>query len=261
MARGNKPFRLFIFLVALAMSLAACSGDSNAAPDPSLVDPDAEEEFVDSDDPEDAGDGGTDEEAVDEPIVDNRSPTGRNLTGSFTALGEPGVGGRITSIAFDPDNPDRVFVGGDLLGIAVTDDFGQSWQSTTGLASWEIADINTAQTADGRIWTGSLSGPQSSANGIDWALTRNGMPNLSEARYSLAIESILVDPNNNSRLLAFNGNQRNWAAPGAVVDGSWDGDGSVWQSNDSGQSWSQLAVVAPSGNIRSAAHNLSLIHI
>ena len=237
------------------MLVAACSGGADDAIDQQPVTDEPGIEAEDSsgvegqDEPgQEAGAGG-EQEAEEETLVE------RVLTDTFTPLGEPGVGGRITSIAFDPDNPERVFVGGDLLGIAVTDDFGQTWQSTTGLASWEIADINTAQTADGRIWTGSLSGPQSSLDGINWALTRSGMPDIADNRYSLAIEAVLVDPTNDARLLAFNGNQRNWNAPGAVVDGSWDGDGSVWQSTDSGQSWSQLAVVAPAGNIRSAAHN------
>ena len=185
------------------------------------------------------------------------TPEEQPLLDTFSQLGEPGVGGRITSVAFDPQNPDRVFVGGDLLGIALTDDFGQTWQSTTGLASWEIGDITTTPTADGRIWTGSLSGPQSSTDGVNWTLSRNGMPALSDSQYSLAIETILVDPTNNSRLLAFNGNQRNWVAPGAIspVTGNWDGDGSVWESTDGGQSWSLLATVSAASNIRAAAHN------
>jgi len=175
---------------------------------------------------------------------------------TFTKLTEPGVGGRITSIAFDPTDPDRIFVGGDMLGIAVTDDFGASWQETTGLASWEIGDITTTPSADGRIWTGSLSGPQSSTDGITWSLSRDGMPPISDAEYSLPTETVLVDPTNNARLLAFAGNQRNWVAAGAYRDdGSWAGDGSVWVSENSGTSWTQLAQVADGANIRSATFN------
>ena len=240
-------------LMALALLAAACGGgSSDDAVDEVPVEND-EETTVDANDTDggsesaDSGQSDTDDEVLPP------EETAPRLTDSFTPLGEPGVGGRITSIAFDPDNPDRVFVGGDLLGIAVTDDFGETWQSTTGLASWEIADINTTATADGRIWTGSLSGPQSSTDGINWTLSRNGMPSLSENRYSLAIETVLVDPNDNSRLLAFNGNQRNWVAPGAIVDGAWDGDGSVWESTDSGQTWSEVAVI--NGNTRAAAFN------
>ena len=98
------------------------------------------------------------------------------LPGVFTKLTEPGVGGRMTSIAFDPASPDRLLVGGDMLGIAATSDFGQSWSSTTGLASWEIGDITATSAADGRIWAGTLSGPHASDDGgITWTLERTGM--------------------------------------------------------------------------------------
>lgn len=241
-------WRSFALLAALALTAAACSGgpteDVQAAPDDSVVDEETSDEVAGDLDSADSGVGETVPPVVEPPA-------------SFAPLNEPGVGGRITSIAFDPTNPDRVLVGGDLLGIAVTDDFGQSWLPTTGLVSWEIGDITTTPSADGRIWTGSLSGPQSSLDGITWELARNGMPAISESQYSLAIETVLVDPTDNSRLLAFNGNQRNWTAPGALspTSGVWDGDGSVWQSRDSGQSWTQLAVVADGGNIRSASFN------
>ena len=239
--------------MALALLATACGGgSSNDAVDEVPVENDGETS-VDANDTEGGSESaGSGQSDTNDEVLPAEEAAPR-LTDSFTPLGEPGVGGRITSIAFDPDNPDRVFVGGDLLGIAVTDDFGETWQSTTGLASWEIADINTTATADGRIWTGSLSGPQSSTDGINWTLSRNGMPSLSENRYSLAIETVLVDPNDNSRLLAFNGNQRNWVAPGAIVDGAWDGDGSVWESTDSGQTWSEVAVI--NGNTRAAAFN------
>ncbi len=176
------------------------------------------------------------------------------LPGEFTKLTEPGVGGRMTSIAFDPASPDRLLVGGDMLGIAATSDFGQSWSSTTGLASWEIGEITATPAADGRIWTGSLSGPHASTDGgITWTLERTGMPPVNESRYSLPIEAVLVDPTDGNRLLAFSGNQRNWTAPGAVLDAQWQGDGSVWESTDAGDTWAQLGTVAAGGNVRGAS--------
>lgn len=183
--------------------------------------------------------------------VPERGPLGS----TWSKLSEPGVGGRITSIAFDPADPDRLFVGGDMLGIALTDDFGETWQSTFGLASWEIGDINPLPADDGRIWTGSLSGPQASADGgTTWSLQRTGMPPVSESGYTQPIETILIHPDEGSRLLAFTGNQRNWEAPGAYLNGEWQGDGTVWESSDGGASWNQLATVAPGGNIRAATY-------
>lgn len=229
-----------ISVALLAFLAAACSGgESDAAPGPTTG-PGSPTTSVGQPD--------------DGPVDDTAEPDSpERLSGTFTKLSEPGVGGRITSVAFDPVNPDRVFVGGDMLGIAVTNDFGQSWSSTTGLVSWEIGDIQPQASADGRIWTGSLSGPQASADGGEtWASARSGMPAVSETRYSMPIETILVDPTTPDRLLAFNGNQRNWSAPGVYANGEWQGDGSVWQSTDSGTTWSQLGTVAPGGNTRAA---------
>ncbi len=172
---------------------------------------------------------------------------------AFSKMTEPGVGGRITSIVWDDTSTDRLLIGGDMLGIAITEDLGATWTNTTGLASWEIGDIAATRSGDGRLWTGSLSGPQSSVDdGRTWALSRDGMPAISDSQYSLAIETILVDPTNPDTLFAFNGNQRNWAAPGSYRDGIWTGDGSVWTSTDSGTTWTALGIVAPGANVRSA---------
>ena len=242
--------RVAAALLALALIASACTSGETSNDAASQPDDSTSETIDDVGSAEDGGDGnGRD---VTEPTQPNEPAA---LGAEFTKLTEPGVGGRITSIAFDPDNDDRLFVGGDLLGIAVTDDFGDTWQSTTGLANWEIGDITATPAADGRIWTGSLSGPQSSTDGLAWELSRNGMPATSQSTYTLAVESVLIDPNNNSRLVAFNGNQRDWDAPGAVRDGVWSGDGSVWESTDAGNNWSQLSVVAPGGNNRAAAFN------
>ena len=238
--------RRLVPLIALALALlvSGCgTDDAEGSPPVDLEDEVATEDSTESDPAETAEEDVTPGDT--EPAWD-----------SFTKLTEPGVGGRITSLAFDPSDPDRLFVGGDMLGIAVTNDFGQTWENTTGLASWEIGDITATPAADGRIWTGSLSGPQASADGLTWSLARTGMPEISDSSYSMAIEAVLIDPTASERLLAFNGNQRDWVAPGAIDpggSGQWQGDGSVWESTDSGNTWAQLSTVAADGNIRAAA--------
>ena len=233
-------------MFAFALLATSCGGSSSADGDANPGSTTAPSTSSTSEAAETTGPG----QSLGEPDQPDDPET---LTSSFTKLREPGVGGRITSLAFDPSNPDRLYVGGDMLGIAITDDFGETWQSTSGLASWEIGDITATTSADGRIWTGSLSGPQASADGgTTWQLSRNGMPAISGSSYSMAIETVLIDPIDPNRLLAFNGNQRNWSAPGAYVNGEWSGDGSVWESTDSGANWSQLSTIAPGGNIRAA---------
>ena len=243
--------KLVLGALVLTVILSACTGDPNASADGNggnggteNVDP--------GDQPGTEGEGDQPGQSIGGP--DDPEPPAPPQD-SFVKLSEPGVGGRITSLAFDPTDPNRLFVGGDILGIAVTDDLGETWQSTTGLASWEIGDITTSPSADGRIWTGSLSGPQSSSDGITWALSREGFPPVSDSAFTLTVDAILIDPNDSNRLLAFNGNQRDWVGPGAYRDGVWTGDGSVWESTDSGNTWSQLSTVVAQGNIRAAAHN------
>ncbi len=235
---------LVALLVVLCGLAAGCSTDDEGSPPTTSETPTDDDQTTDDGDDVGQTVGGPEEPDDPAPPQD-----------TFAKLSEPGVGGRITSLAFDPTNPDRLFVGGDMLGIAVTNDFGQTWETTTGLASWEIGDITTQPAADGRIWTGSLSGPQVSTDGISWELSRSGMPEISDSAYSLAIETVLVDPTFEGRLLAFNGNQRNWAAPGAYVNDEWSGDGSVWESGDAGNTWSRLGTVAPGGNTRAAVFN------
>jgi photosystem II stability/assembly factor-like uncharacterized protein len=243
-----RPLRLLAALLAAVLLSTACTTESGDLPD-------ATEGADDTAATETTEPAATDEEE-DVPRDSNEPeepPEVNPLTGEFTKLSEPGVGGRLTSLAFDPDNPNRLFAGGDMLGIAVTGDFGETWDSTSGFASWEIGDINPNPSADGRLWAGSLSGPHASSDGGNtWELARNGMPDLSDSRYSLPIETILVDPTNGDHLLAFSGNQRNWDAPGAYANGEWQGEGSVWESTDSGATWARLATVAAAGNIRSA---------
>jgi hypothetical protein len=238
-------FRTLALALALAVVATSCTNEEPIATP--TTGPDSSDTTTDSGSSETTAEPSRSTGTIQPPVEAEK------LTSTFTKLTEPGVGGRITSLAFDPADPNRLFVGGDMLGIAVTNDFGDTWQSTTGLASWEIGDITASVSADGRIWTGSLSGPQASVDGISWSLSREGMPPLSDSTYTLATESVLIDPTNDSRLLAFNGNQRNWAAPGAYVNGEWSGDGSVWESIDSGLSWSRSSQIAAGGNIRAAA--------
>jgi hypothetical protein len=47
----------------------------------------------------------------------------------WTPLYEPGCGGWLTSVAVSPHNPRHVLLGGDMLGIGLSTDGGDSWQT------------------------------------------------------------------------------------------------------------------------------------
>lgn len=162
----------------------------------------------------------------------------------WTALNEPGVGGHVTALAIDPADPDRILVGGDLIGVGVSTDGGASWQPSFGLTNQEMAEFTFHPTVAGEVWVGTMGGPYVSLDGgLTWQPRRTGMPPLRDIGYSAPIEKVLVDPGNPDRLLAFGGSHREWNAPGT------SGWGIVWESLDHGGSWTVLTTLAEGTNI------------
>jgi len=163
-------------------------------------------------------------------------------------LHEPGCGGWITSVAASPHDPKRILLGGDMLGVGLSEDQGQSWQGAFGFASWEIAEF-TFHPADPRaVWVGTMSGPYLSTDGgRNWQARRAGFPPLGSHHYSAPAQKVLFDPNTAKRLVAVGGSHRRWSSPGKPL---W---GAVWESADGGETWKQLATVADGANIVSAA--------
>lgn len=173
-------------------------------------------------------------------------------TGSeWRALLEPGVGGRLTSLAIDPSDPNNVLVGGDLLGIGYSDDGGETWTRASGLLSLEVSRFTFVPDAPGTVWVGTMSGPHVSTDGgRTWTPMRNGLPEISNSTYTAPIEVVLVDRERPGRLLAFGGSHREWPSLG---EPAW---GAVWESTDGGENWSQATVIAGGGVVVTAAAQL-----
>jgi hypothetical protein len=164
--------------------------------------------------------------------------------GVWTTVDEPGAGGRITGLAIDPFDSDRILVGGDLIGAGLSTDGGATWQSTFGLTNAEMASFTFHPTRKGEVWVGTMGGPfLSTDGGLHWEARRTGMPPILDIGYSAPIEEVLVDPGAPDRLLAFGGSHREWDAPGT------SGWGVVWESLDAGASWSAISVVADGTNV------------
>ncbi|MBN1480331.1 T9SS type A sorting domain-containing protein [candidate division KSB1 bacterium] len=157
---------------------------------------------------------------------------------NWKPLMEPGSGGRLTSLIVSPHDSNRILCGGDMLGVGISVDRGESWQATFGFESWEMADFTWHPTDPQIVWVGSMSGPYKSEDGgVTWASKRKGMPS-PQGYYTAPIERILFDPNKNQRLIAVGGSHRRWSSPGSP---KW---GAVWESLDAGESWAQI------GNIK-----------
>ena len=87
------------------------------------------------------------------------------------------MGGRVTGLAVDPVDPNVMLVGGDMLGVGLSEDGGHSWQATSGFSSWEINAFTWPASDPRVVWVGTLSGPYESMDGgHTWVSRRAGMP-------------------------------------------------------------------------------------
>ena len=160
-------------------------------------------------------------------------------------LHEPGGGGRIVSLAIDPNDVRHIVAGGDMLGAAVSFDGGDSWTPCQGLLCYEMCTPTFRPGRQGEIWFGSCSGPLRSIDGgRTWQECRNGMPPSASSRYTAVIETVLFDPANSERLLAFGGSSRHWT--------QCDIFGSIWESVDDGASWRRLGTLTSDGFVHEA---------
>ena len=154
---------------------------------------------------------------------------------------EPGCGGAIVSVAVSPHDPKLLISGGDMLGIATSFDGGDSWRSTFGLATYEMATPTFHPTDPNVVWIGSCSGPYVSTDrGIHWTQKRAGMPQVSDSRYTAMVEKVLFDPDQPGRLLTIGGSVRRWGT--AAETQGW-----IWESTDNGESWRHVGTIATDG--------------
>lgn len=171
---------------------------------------------------------------------------------TWKPLYEPGCGGWITSVRISPHDPNRILIGGDMLGIGLSTDRGDSWTPARGLPSYEIGDFTWHPTEPMTVWAGTMSGPVLSTDGgATWASRRDGFPPVQGGTYGSPVERVLFDPNDTNRLVTVGGSSRGWEAPKGA---QW---GQVYESHDSGKSWKlvgQLTDEKGEGqNIRSMA--------
>jgi len=52
----------------------------------------------------------------------------------------PTAGGWVTSLQASPQDPQRLLIGGDMLGAGLSTNGGKTWEATFGFTSWEIND-------------------------------------------------------------------------------------------------------------------------
>ena len=156
---------------------------------------------------------------------------------------EPGSGGAMTDVSVCPWDSKRILVAGDMLGVGVSLDQGNSWSATTGFKTWEMASFTWHPTRKNEVWVGSMSGPyKSSDGGKTWQQKRAGMLAPVGFGYSIPIEKVVFDPTDSAHLLAVGGSSRHWDFTGNPPRGI------VWESRDGGESWARLSTITADGS-------------
>ena len=151
----------------------------------------------------------------------------------------------MTGLAVSPADPNIVLVGGDMLGVGVSDDGGSSWQATSGFASWEVNAFTWDVANPYEVWVGTMSGPYESLDGgHTWSAERVGLPT-GDYPYSAPVQKVLIDASYSEHMLAFGGNQRQFKAGGTGALHY----GLVYESTDGGQHWSTIANIGTNWNI------------
>lgn len=164
----------------------------------------------------------------------------------WSAIKEPGVGGAVTSISICPTDSKKIVVGGDMLGATYSTDGGQTWNDTFGMLNWECAEATWKPDSTSEVWMATMGGPfKSTDGGRNWVSKRVGMPAPETYwGYNVPIQKIIFDPKNCSRMLAFGGSRRQW------VNNKHETakHGSVWESTNAGESWTQKSIIADEGS-------------
>ncbi len=168
---------------------------------------------------------------------------------AWQPLNEPGVGGRIDSIAVSPHSTNHVLAGGDILGAYLSTNNGDSWSATSGWLNYEISDFTWHPENSDIVWAGSLSGPHLSTDGgRTWDVKRSGMPAVDDGQYTAPVEKVLFDPDS-SRMLAFGGDHRQLKYERDILN-----YGTVWVTYDEGENWSRLSEIVKGANIMAASY-------
>ncbi len=149
----------------------------------------------------------------------------------------PGGGGWIQSVAFDPKDPNIIYVGCDVGGFYVSFDFGKTFEvRNNGLRDYFVECIAVHPQNTNIILLGTQGGIfRTTDKGKTWQWMRNGFPPTQRYSYSAPIGAICFDPQNPNIVYAGIGRPRN-AREGR--DGQ--GQGAIYKSTDGGISWHRI---------------------
>lgn len=147
---------------------------------------------------------------------------------SWQRLG-PGGGGWIESLAWDPHDAARLYVGCDVGGFYFSGDTGRSYEiRNQGLHDYFLEAV-AVHPRDSRVMLlGTESGIHRTADaGRTWQWVREGFPPLAQHRFSAPVAAVAFDPQRPEVVYAGVGRPR-WRK---------DGAGAIYRSEDTGRTW------------------------
>ncbi len=166
----------------------------------------------------------------------------------------PGGGSDLHFIAIQPDNPDVIYVGGDIEGIFKTTDGGDSWQNINnnlahlaygGDVYW-TNDIVIDPVNHQRIYFCSGAGLfRSEDGGQSWSLLYPKQYNEGDPLISVA--TVGIDSNNTNRIFMGLGDGAESAFADFEPFPNYDGAVGLYRSLDGGNTWQLLNTGMPAG--------------
>lgn len=162
-------------------------------------------------------------------------PAGHDIT--WTNFG-PGGGGWIQSIAFDPQDPNVIYLGCDVGGFYISRDAGRSWTiQNTGLNDYWVECIAVHPQDSSIILLGMEGGIfKSTDRGKTWQWKREGFPEPRRYSFAAPIGALCFDPANPDILYAGIGRPRRQK----------EGKGHIYNSQDCGETWH---LITPEGTL------------
>ncbi len=152
-------------------------------------------------------------------------------------LSGPGGGGWIQSIAFDPKDPNTLYVGCDVGGFYISTDWGKRFEiRNKGLRDYFVECIAVHPKDTDIILLGTLGGIFRTTNkGKTWQRMDKEFPPIQRYSYSSPIGAICFDPQNPNVAYAGIGRPR-WSREGR----SGEGQGAIYRSDDAGITWRRI---------------------
>ncbi len=148
-------------------------------------------------------------------------------------LAGPGGGGWIQSIAYDPQDPNTLYVGCDVGGFYFSSDNGRSYEiRNSGLRNDFVESIAVHPHDSRIILLGTEGGIFRTADGgLPWQWMRDGFPPIERYSFSAPIGAVSFDPQNPNVAYAGIGRPRQ----------SGEGRGAIYRSDDTGRTWRNVS--------------------